>query len=53
MGTAAQYRCEDCEHQFSAVVGGIGFGVKTLLPSDDSASTSREGTICRRSFLRC
>ena len=25
-----------------AVVGGIGFGVKTLLPTDDSASTSRE-----------
>ena len=25
-----------------AVVGGIGFGVKALLPSDDSASTSRE-----------
>ena len=25
-----------------ALVGGIGFGVKTLLPEDDSASTSRE-----------
>lgn len=25
-----------------AVVGGIGFGVKTLLHTDDSASTSRE-----------
>lgn len=25
-----------------AVVGGIGFGVKTLLPTDDSASTSQE-----------
>ena len=25
-----------------ALVGGIGFGVKTLLPKDDSASTSRE-----------
>ena len=25
-----------------ALVGGIGFGVKTLLPTDDSASTSRE-----------
>ena len=25
-----------------ALVGGIGFGVKTLLPKDDSASTSQE-----------
>ena len=25
-----------------AVVGGMGFGVKTLLPTDDSASTNRE-----------